>query len=295
MDVAEDLLSSNDLEICGSCVSCGRPAAFRCAACQVATYCSIECQRVDWRVHHIVCGTQTGAGNTADEYDDMAHSLEGLQRSILNAGQPGASLWDISSVDHLSSFGTSFGMHSAPQWPDSNDHGMNLDMPSFGSLRPKPYSDPECDHEGRRVEVEDLSRLVNQFSARMSAACESSTSQGSVAWASLLHEASILIERQTSILHEQSAAITEAQDDVRNLGGDIRIPEPKMMRHEHTISPLTHLAPMKGMAAYSQPILKPLRTEIGLGLASSSTNSIGEGASAVMSMHSVLADARPKV
>ena len=39
-DDEENENDKSDLEICGVCATCGAPAAFKCSACQVATYCS---------------------------------------------------------------------------------------------------------------------------------------------------------------------------------------------------------------------------------------------------------------
>jgi hypothetical protein len=39
----------------GCCLQCGRTASHKCARCQVARYCSVECQRSNWPSHKGTC------------------------------------------------------------------------------------------------------------------------------------------------------------------------------------------------------------------------------------------------
>ncbi|KAF2253625.1 hypothetical protein BU26DRAFT_588671 [Trematosphaeria pertusa] len=44
-----------DLDGSPQCTSCGTSPARYCARCRSATYCSPECQQVDWRTHRLLC------------------------------------------------------------------------------------------------------------------------------------------------------------------------------------------------------------------------------------------------
>jgi len=67
----------------GNCKVCGEPAGASCAKCKVARYCSVECQRGDWKTHKKECKTpesvaaETGAcegrakGDSQDPWIDI--------------------------------------------------------------------------------------------------------------------------------------------------------------------------------------------------------------------------------
>lgn len=37
------------------CEECGKPATNRCSACQKVAYCSVKCQKINWKVHKSKC------------------------------------------------------------------------------------------------------------------------------------------------------------------------------------------------------------------------------------------------
>lgn len=57
----EDVTTSQGLPSSNGCFRCGKKQQIgmaplqRCSRCKVAKYCSVDCQRADWRIHKQVC------------------------------------------------------------------------------------------------------------------------------------------------------------------------------------------------------------------------------------------------
>lgn len=67
--------------VCGVCKKSGSAVVKRCARCQIAVYCSQECQRSDWKTHKRACkapGSSGAAGmgmRASDYYNKVAHTV----------------------------------------------------------------------------------------------------------------------------------------------------------------------------------------------------------------------------
>ncbi|XP_061677757.1 deformed epidermal autoregulatory factor 1 homolog isoform X2 [Syngnathoides biaculeatus] len=57
--------------IINMCQNCGRVALSECTGCRKVNYCSVFCQRKDWRDHQNACG-RSGGGGAAGEDEPMA-------------------------------------------------------------------------------------------------------------------------------------------------------------------------------------------------------------------------------
>ncbi|KAJ7017731.1 hypothetical protein C8F04DRAFT_425405 [Mycena alexandri] len=53
---------------------CSKPAANRCSACKMVSYCSTECQRGDWKTHKIQCKVASQSGATGSRVPQVGSS-----------------------------------------------------------------------------------------------------------------------------------------------------------------------------------------------------------------------------
>jgi hypothetical protein len=62
--------------------NCNRLGTARCSACQIESYCSVECQRANWKDHNITCGKNLLSESELNRFLDNAFN----EASILNGG-----------------------------------------------------------------------------------------------------------------------------------------------------------------------------------------------------------------
>ncbi|KAJ7737539.1 hypothetical protein B0H16DRAFT_104757 [Mycena metata] len=58
-----------------SCI-CSKPAANRCSACKIVSYCSAKCQRADWKTHKTQCKTASQGGATGSRVPQVGSSTQ---------------------------------------------------------------------------------------------------------------------------------------------------------------------------------------------------------------------------
>uniref|UniRef100_W5M309 Deformed epidermal autoregulatory factor 1 homolog n=1 Tax=Lepisosteus oculatus TaxID=7918 RepID=W5M309_LEPOC len=63
----EDTDVKTEIIIKQMCVNCGREAMNECTGCHKVNYCSIFCQRKDWKEHQHICGQHTTTVSVQDE------------------------------------------------------------------------------------------------------------------------------------------------------------------------------------------------------------------------------------
>ncbi|KAI0370797.1 hypothetical protein BV20DRAFT_994690 [Pilatotrama ljubarskyi] len=66
------------------CAICGKRSGLRCGQCQSASYCSPECQRVDWPSHKPVCRSLKGGRWSTVTFRAQAPGTEGMYSALIN-------------------------------------------------------------------------------------------------------------------------------------------------------------------------------------------------------------------
>ncbi|KAJ7762107.1 hypothetical protein B0H16DRAFT_527355 [Mycena metata] len=60
----------------GTLCICSKPAANRCSACKIVSYCSAKCQRADWKAHKTQCKAASQGGATGSRVPQVGSSTQ---------------------------------------------------------------------------------------------------------------------------------------------------------------------------------------------------------------------------